>query len=278
MTWLLVDERSIDRSITTNLADITAWLDWFFLDYLATRGYTVTKGTVGSDIYYGTRQSWVTAIGTVMQTSQVHEFEIASQDVNVYMWDMNETDPTAGLTSKTSNNSAPIFTHSGVFDMQVWESDLDSNSFLVRRKGVASGSTTGSNMYAFSLPFTGANNDTLTDTYYWEGWFASQILPTGARTIVGTGRYGNTTGFITNVVNFSGTVNYHAANATHAYISTDMFTKYNRGSNSSKDATTMFNNTSSCEAVQVGDDFYIDLDATNDISLLIKTGSVNPNA
>ena len=277
MTWILADERTITRLDTADSTDMAAWLDWFYLTYLPTRGYTATKGNSGDGIYYGTRQSWVTAIGAVMETSQVHEFEFSQADVVTYSWDINETDPTAGITTENNTTTAPFLYFYGTFDIQVWESDQDSNSFLVRRKGVATGSSDGSNMFAFSLPFSSATNDTLDDPYYWEGWFVSSSLATGQRYLVGTGRYDNQTGFITNAIDFTTNTSYPNPSMTHQYVSTDTFTKYNRASNSSVSALIFCTDETSCEAVQIADDYYIDLNAYETISLLLKTGDVNPD-
>jgi hypothetical protein len=279
MTWILADERTVTRSNSLDRTDIAAWVDWFYLTYLPTRGYTATKGTSGiDDYYYGTRQNWVTTIGTDMQTSQVHEFEFSQLDVSCNSWDIAESDPTLGLQNKSGSATSPILYSYGTFDLQVWQSDQDSNSFLVRRKGVATGAADGGNLLAFSLPFSGATNDTLDDPYYWEAWFASGNLTTGVRYVVGTGRYNNKTGFITNAVDFCGTnQSYPTSYKTHEYVSTDMFTKYNRASNGSIDSTALYNDETSCEAVQISDDFYIDLNASVSISILLKTGSVNPD-
>lgn len=277
MTWILADERTVTRTINSDTTDIAAWLDWFYLTYLPTRGYTVTKGNSGADIYYGTRQSWVTAIGAVMETSQVHEFELSQNDVNCYDWDINESDPTLGITNVASTTTSPFLFFYGTFDIQVWESDQDSNSFLVRRKGVASGSSDGSNLFAFSLPFSGACNDTLDEPYYWEGWFITSNLVTGIRYLVGTGRYKNTTGFVTNAVDLSTSSTIPTPYMTHQYVSSDMFTKYNRASNQTTETMALFTDESSCEAVQISDDFYIDLNVALSISLLLKTGAVNPD-
>jgi len=277
MTWILADERTVTRADASDTTDIAAWLDWFYLTYLTTRGYTAFKGNSGSDIYYGTRQSWVTTIGTVMQTSQVHEFEITTNDVISYTWDINETDPTLGITSKSTTTTSPFLYFYGTFDIQVWESDQDSNSFLVRRKGVATGLTDGSNLFAVSLPFSGACNDTVDDPYYWEGWFTTIITATGNRYLIGTGRYNNKTGFVTNAVDLAGGPSYPTAFLTHQYVSSDMFTKYNRASNGSIQSAALYSDESSCEAVQIADDFYIDLNVSSTISLLLKTGAVNPD-
>lgn len=277
MTWILADERSVTRATNTDSAGIAAWLDWFYLTYLPTRGYTTVRGSSGDDIYYGVRRSWVTSIGTSMQTSQVNEFEFSTLDVNCYTWDMNETDPLLGTTSKHTNGTAPFLYFYGTYDIQVWESDQDSNSFLVRRKGVATGASDGSNVFALSLPSSGACHDTIDDPYYWEAWFGSSQTATGTRYLVGTGRYNNTTGFITNAVDLTGSSDYPTCYVTHQYVSSDMFTKHSRASNSSEQAVDLYTDQSSCEAVQILDDFYIDLKATNNVSLLLKTGAVNPD-
>ena len=279
MTWILADERTVVRASSTDTVDMEAWLDWFYLTYLPTRGYTATKGMAGADIHYGTRQSWVTKIGAVMQTSQVHEFELPSNDVVTYAWDTNETDPTVGISSKTDTTSSPLLINYGTFNFQVWESDKDSNSFLVRRKGVASGTSYGTNLLAFSLPHSGANNDTLAAPEYWEGWFCSTLTGTGNRYLQPTGRFGNVTGFVTNLVDITSSPSY-ATYHTHHYASDDIFTKFNRGSNVNYSSPFIFDELSSCEAIQIagGTDFYLDLNGGSTVSILLKTGAVNPEA
>ena len=279
MTWILADEREVIREDSNDTAGMEAWLEWFYMTYLPTRGYTTTKGTVSNDIYYGTRQSWTTKLGTVMQTSQVHEFEITSFDVNIYAWGIDETDATTGLTVKTSSPSSPLLIPLGIFDFQVWESDQDSNSFLVRRKGIATGASDGSNLLAFSLPYSGANNDELATPEYWEAWFSGAQTATGPRYLQPTGRYGNTSGFVTNLVDISGSASYSSYH-THHYAADDMFTKFNRGSSVDYSSPLIFWDESSCEAIQIvgGTDFYLDLNANSSVSILLKTGTVNPEA
>ena len=249
MTWILADERTVVRANSTDTADMEAWLDWFYLTYLPTRGYTTTKGNSGADIYYGTRQSWVTKIGAVMQTSQVHEFELPSNDVVTYAWDTNETDPTVGISSKTDTTSSPLLINYGT------------------------------NLLAFSLPHSGANNDTLAAPEYWEGWFCSTLTGTGNRYLQPTGRFGNVTGFVTNLVDITSSPSY-ATYHTHHYASDDIFTKFNRGSNVNYSSPFIFDELSSCEAIQIagGTDFYLDLNGGSTVSILLKTGAVNPEA
>ena len=281
MTWILKDQRAVTRLDSNDTADMEAWLEWFYMTYLPTRGYTTTKGTVSNDIYYGTRQSWVTKIGTVMQTSQVHEFEITSNDVNIYSWGIDETDPTVGITAQPSNTSAPLLINKGTFDFQVWESDQDSNSFLVRRKGLATGASNGSNLLAFSLPHSGANNDTLATPEYWEAWFCNTTkTATGSRYLQPTGRYKNVSGFVTNLVDIGSDATYTSPYHTHHYVSDDMFTKFNQSSSVPIASPLIFNSLASCEAIQIvgGTDFYLDLNAGSTISILLKTGAVNPEA
>lgn len=279
MTWILADERAVIRADAYDTADMVAWLDWFYLTYLPTRGYTTNKGNLGADIYYGTRQSWVTKIGAVMQTSQVHEFEFSSSYVSTYTWDINETDPTAGITKTTGTANVPLLYNFGTFDFQVWESDQDSNSFLVRRKGVATGSSYGSNIFALSLPYSGANNDELAAPYYWEGWFCDTLTATGLRYLHPTGRNGNVSGFVTNLVDLSAN-STHVTFHTHHYASNEIFTKFNQASNTNIQLPLIFNDRTSCEAIQIvgGTDFYLDLNAGSTISILLKTGAVNPEA
>ena len=281
MTWILKDERTVTRLNNNDIADMEAWLDWFYLTYVPTRGYTTTKKLLGADIYYGTRQSWVTKIGTVMQTSQVHEFEMVYMDVNIYSWGIDETDPTVGITNHPGNGSAPLLINYGTFDFQVWESDQDSNSFLVRRKGLATGASNGSNLLAFSLPYSGANNDELATPEYWEAWFCNTTkTATGSRYLQPTGRYGNVSGFVTNLVDISSDATYTAPFHTHHYVSDDMFTKFNRASSVAMSSPLIFDGVASCEAIQIvgGTDFYLDLNAGSTVSILLKTGAVNPEA
>ena len=275
MTWILADQRTLNRTSSTEATEITAWLDWFYLTYLPTRGYSAYKNNLGSDIYYGSKQSWVSQFGALMETTHVHEFEILSQDTITYDWDLAETDPTVVGAQQISNSSAPLLSMTGTFDIQVWESDLDNNSFLVRRPGIAVDSK--SNLYAFSMPFASRLNDIL-PTDYSEGWFTSAEVKTGLPYVMPMGVYGNTSGFVTNRVLLAGDGNFLISNCSHFNQVSDMFTKHNRDSNINVNSgPQLYSPSSACTAVQIDDDFYIDLNDGEQVSVLLKTGSVNPD-
>ena len=275
MTWILADQRTLNRTSSTEVTEMTAWLDWFYLTYLPTRGYSTYKGNSGNDLYYGSKQSWASQTGALMETTHVQEFELLSEDTIAYSWDLAETDPTVVGTTRATNNSAPLLSNSGTFDLQVWESDLDNNSFLVRRPGIAIDFE--SNLYAFSMPFASRNNDALS-TDFWEAWFTSSLIRTGTPHICPLGVYGNDSGFVSNRVLLAGSSQYMGPWCSHFYQVSDMFMKHNQSSNAnSNNGVPIYSTSSSCTAVQIEDDFYIDLNEGETVSLLLKTGSVNPD-
>lgn len=277
MTWILANEQEIVRSSSTDVTDIAAWTDYFYLTYLPTRGYTVTKGNVGADVYYGVRKTVTTRNGAILDFAMVHEWEYSTFDTVCYNWPAGETDPTVVGSSVDSQNSAPILIFLGTYKLQIWESDQDSHSFYVRRTGVATNNSSGTNSLAMSFPMNDCTVLTSASDYY-EGWFVTNKTKFGSSLIVvEQGKYGADGGFVSNAYTLSyATVQY---GELYNAISTDIFFVRKTPSTSQASGLSINSGTVSSEAVIYNGEYYIDLNAkSNSLSIMLKTGAVNPEA
>ena len=282
MTWSVIHSEAFDTTVSNGRT-----LPWIYLadTFLPSRGWTVTgsqaspetggAGTASaSEVWRGFEKTLTLGDGTTFDEKLIVEWEPYSNDIMMFGWDGTPGSGATDYVARSDGNGWPS-TDSTTRTYYYCGSDQHDDAWMMIADG---------EVMAFNLPYNGHLYDSLADRHRWvwgsssggspvismsttPGFPASPVIPDARAGYSQT--YGNVSIFTPHWYMTDGTNNNFTL--SHNTLN-DVYLKVNQ--DNSLDAG--FGTTNPL-VIQVGSNYYLDFNNTNQSSMVFDFGTVNPN-